>query len=321
MLVTFPIRGSGANLDPGFLFSASKSISQGKGTLTSKTRRSFLSLRNFYVFAFSFSFLLTINSAEAGKLAERRALKKQCKDGYNQCKEEKSKSACFQEKKDCRRENGVSIGDDVKFLLGEAKEILNKTLGKVKIAREEDAEFGYYTKISLEAAYLKFMPVLSVQHPDFQSYVSIAEDTKTKYLEFYIYDSDLKLDNYVVPLQTTPGRKFPRFFDGREFDFLTGVQYSAKNGKAYQFYFDSAHDVFGTFLPSKIVGEAIKSVNYVKSYIPYVGMLLPEVTTVPINLKYQGVKVGRASLIGQKSFENSAGIVVLFDHAIIAQTF
>jgi hypothetical protein len=49
--------------------------------------------------------------------------------------------------------------------------------------------------------------------------------------------------------------------------------------------------------------------------------LLPDVTTIPFNLKYEGVKVGRASLIAQKSFENSSGVVVLFDHAVIAQSF
>jgi hypothetical protein len=282
----------------------------------------FLSMPKFGVYLLlTFTLLTLLPTAEAGKLAERRALKKQCKDEYTQCKKEGSRSECYQEKKACRRENGVSLGDDLKFFFTEAKEILNKTLGKVKIARGEDQENGYYTKITLEAAYLKFMPSLTVQHENFDSYVTIPDDSSNKHLEFYIYDSDLKLDNYVMQLQTTPGRKFPKFFDGRTFDFLTGVQFTAKNGKAYQFYFDSVHDVFGTFLPSKIVGEAIKTVNYVKNYLPYVGALLPDVTTIPFNLKYEGVKVGRASLIAQKSFENSSGVVVLFDHAVIAQSF
>jgi hypothetical protein len=277
---------------------------------------SFLKLSQL-TFLFLFVSLMLTNSAQAGAWKERRDLKKMCKESYKECQKENSKKECYDEKRQCRIDNGVNFGADLKFLFGQAKDIITRALGKVDIKRGEDPTYGYYTQISVEAAYLKFAPGFTINHPNFQSYVTLPETTETKYLHFYVYDSDLQLDNYVTQLQTSPGRSFPRFFDGRVFESLTGVEYVTQSGKGYQFYFDSTHDIFGSFLPSKLVGEAIKGVNFVKNYFPYISALVPDVNSVPFNLKYQGVKIGRASLLSQKSFQYSSGVVVLFDHNVI----
>ncbi len=283
-----------------------------------------LGVRKFHFSLFVLYIFTTVRisiTAQASSWSERRDLKKMCKETYKECKKERARRECNGEKRDCRIENGVNFGADLKFLFGEAKDILSKVLGKVQIKRGEDPFYGFYTQISIEAAFFKFAPGFTVNHPEFQSYVTLPEATSDKYLHFYIYDTDLKLDNYVTQLQTSPGRSFPRFFDGRVFEFLTGVEFVSKSGRGYQFYFDSTHEIFGSFLPSKIVGEAIKGVNFVKNYFPYISALVPDVNTVPINLKYEGVKIGRASLLSQKSFQYSSGVVVLFDHNVIRTTF
>jgi hypothetical protein len=277
--------------------------------------------RTFSVLFFSLILFSASLSAYGGELADRIALKRMCKAQYKACKLEKPRKVCRAEKKQCRRDNGVAFGDDLKFIFGKAKKIIQTALGKVKIERGEDDEYGQYTKLTVEAAYLYFAPRIEYHPPQLQSYVLLPEQPGVKVVEFYVYDSDFGNGNFVQELQTSPGRQFPPFFDGRVFDVLTGVQLTTKKGKPYQFYMDLNNQVFGSFLPSKLVGRAIQALNFVKNYFPYIRDFVANVKYVPINLKYKSVKIGRATLLSQSNFENSAGFVVLFDHQVIKETF
>lgn len=260
--------------------------------------------------------LLLSGFASEANAQSRRELKRMCRDQYKQCRKENSRKQCRKEKRQCRKDNGVTFLDDIKNIKNKLNVFAQKVASHVEFTLGNDENKGEYIEVKVMTKLNVDMGDLSYYPANYDSYISFAEGNGTRDILIRVYTSDLEERGIGEELQTSPGRSFPKFIDGVRYESLYGEPLKVAKKEGYQVYFDGEKKIFGVFIPSGVVGQGISKLNELKNKTKWTSWL-PNINSVPVNLKLQKERVGRVSLLSNDEHGNNSGIVILFDHAQI----
>lgn len=246
----------------------------------------------------------------------RRDLKRMCKEQFKECKKDQSTRVCRKQKKQCRVDNKVTFKDDIKHFKQQILNFGKKAAGHVQIELEED-NIGEYITLRFISKKIKNIGDFTYIPRDMYSHVSIRQDEDGAKLEFKVYTKDLEKRGVGQELQTSVGRLFPKFIDGVKHESLWGEVARIAGGDV-QIYFDPDKKLFGAFIPSAEVGQFISWVNETKNSTKYLSWL-PDLNSIPVNIKLDKTKVGRVSVLSRDSNGVNSGIIILFDHSKIVE--
>lgn len=267
----------------------------------------------------SFLFLLATLSFAMPTQAHaqsRKELKKMCREQFKQCKKSNSRKYCRKQKKQCRKDNKVTFKDDLKLFQEKLFNFAQKVAGTVELSLDTDENKGEYIEVKVHTKLQVDMGDIAYYPNNYDSHVSFQDNGEYKDFVLRVYTSDLENHGVGEELQTSEGRSFPKFIDGVRYESLYGEEIKTKKS-FIQLYFDGEKQMFGLFIPSPFIGTSLSKVNEIKNKIPVIGQLLPNINSIPVNVKIQKEKVGRVSLLSADSEGNNSGVVLLFDHAAI----
>ncbi|MFW5887925.1 MAG: hypothetical protein ACOCUH_03930 [Bacteriovoracia bacterium] len=256
------------------------------------------------------SFFVT-STAEAGW---RREAKKMCRQEYRECRKEHSRRFCRQERRKCKRENHVSFKDDIRWIGNKLKGIVKTAVGYVDVKYGVHEEFGDYLRISIEGGAFKQLDNFFYSPEEINSYLEIVPgmDEKKKELAFIVYLDDLENHDVAEQLQTSEGRSFPKFIDGIRHESVFGRKFFARGSQEHHFYLDPAKGLVGMFIPGELGGNVIQFFNDTKNKVK-LGQMIPNINSIPVNIKFKKQKVGRLSLLSDDDQGQRSGYVLLFD--------
>ncbi len=266
---------------------------------------------------FSFVLSSTYGEAYAGT-PSRRELKQACKSDFDGCKSAGTKaSECRKEKRDCRKENGVTFVDDLIYAKTQVQVLIRKVLENVTLELGEDPDLGEYIELDVQSGKLNGLSDFDFVPGQLKSSVGIGHVNGKAEVRIRVYTYDMEHSTGASELQTSPGRKFPRFLGGRVFDSLFGYAFAVGGTSGYQFYIDPKEKVIGVTIPSGAVGQLLSEVNSLKNQIKYVKDIVPNFNSIPLPVTYNKHKVGRISLLSSDSNGKNSGVVILFDHTAL----
>lgn len=269
-------------------------------------------MRSFLLLGLLFSMVLP-STANA---QSRKELKRMCREQFKECKKSNSGKVCRKQKKQCRIENGVTFKDDLKVFNDKLFNFAQKVAGTVEITLDQDQsnqefiEVRVHTKLNLDVGDIAYYP------NNYKSNISFSSNDEYKDVVLKVYTADLERHGVGEELQTSEGRSFPKFIDGVKYETLYGEEIKTKSSFV-QLYFDAEKKMFGLYIPTPFVGQSISKLNELKSKIPVVGKIIPNINSIPVNIKLQKEKVGRISLLSNDEQGTNSGVVVLFDHQAI----
>lgn len=262
-----------------------------------------------------FSFVLS--TAYAGS-PTRRELKEACADDFDGCKAAGTKaSQCRKDKRDCRKENGVRFIDDLILAKTKVQVVIRKVLENVTLELGEDAELGEYIELDVQSGKLNGLSDFEFVPGQLKSSVGIGHANGKAEVRIRVYTYDMEHSTGASELQTSPGRRFPRFLGGRTFESLFGYAFGVAGTPGYQFYIDPKEKIIGVTVPSGAVGQLLNEVNSLKNQIKYVKDIIPNFNSIPLPVVYNKHGVGRISLLSSDSTGKGSGVVILFDHTAL----
>ncbi len=246
------------------------------------------------------------------KAQSRRELKRMCRQEFRLCKESNSRKFCRAEKRQCRKENGVTLKDDLIHVKNKVVAAAKQLTDHVEVFLQEDLN-GEAVLVRIKLKGVKNLQDIEFSPKDTLSKIKGYYLDSLYLIDILLYTKDFEKGGFGVPLQTTEGRRFPRFLYGQYFNELTGKQLN----KGHQFYLDHKHGIFGVFVKSKGVGNAMEKINDLKHLAPKIAPFIPEINSIPINVKVHKEKVGRISILSNDEGGENSGVVVLFDHSLL----
>jgi hypothetical protein len=246
--------------------------------------------------------------------ASRKELKQMCRQEFRECKKDNNNAYCRKIKKECRVENKVTFKDDLIYAQEQILKVGKKIADHVQMDLSQD-DLGEFITIRFISKKVGDFGDITYIPNGMYSHVVIYNDGKEQKIEFKIYTKDMEQRNIGEELQTSEGRLFPKFINGVKFESLWGQEIGAKN---FQVYFDPEKKIVGMFIPSQVAGKLMNWLNQVKNSIKYVKDVIPNINSIPVNIKLEKEKVGRVSILSEDKNQTNAGLVILFDHAKIS---
>ncbi len=248
---------------------------------------------------------------------ERRDLKKMCKNEYKVCRKGESRKVCRVQLKQCRVDNGVAFKDDLKWFGAKVKDFVKKAAGVIDVKYGVTEDVGEYLKVSFKSENFSRVNDFYFQPEGLRSSIEILPDAEgVKDLAFRVYLNDLEDNSLAMPLQTTEGRSFPKFIDGIRYESLFGVPFQVAGKENFQFYLDPAKKMVGVFMPAPLSGKMIQFFNDTKNKIKIkeleLGKMIPDINSIPANIKVRGVKVGRFYFLAKDENGENSGVMLLF---------
>ena len=235
----------------------------------------------------------------------RRDLKKMCKEIKKECRSEGgSRKECRQLWKECRSENGVTFKDDLNL-------VKRALADSVHISKGED-ELGDYYQVQVRTKKLARFSEFSFSPNGIQSKIELVQTKGQQLINFTVYQHDIYQNINLTNLQTSQGRSFPRFYDGRIFDSLLGVSYQMPQGQKVHLYLDPVHSIFGLYIEGHIYGNAFNWVNNLKKSVKWLSFI-PDITHVPFAIKVRKEKAGRIYALAFDEAGENAGVLLLLD--------
>jgi hypothetical protein len=265
----------------------------------------------------SLLFLLAITTMvmpQHANAQSRRELKKMCRQQFKVCKKSNSRKFCRKQKKQCRIDNGVSFKQNLEYFKGKLFNLTQKVVGAVEFTLDSDDFRGEFIEVTIHTKMKLNMGDLAYFPNNFDSYIAFLNNGEMKDFVLRVYTSDLEERGIGEELQTSVGRSYPKFIDGIKYETIYGEEIQGKNN-SFQLYFDAEKKLFGFFIPSPFVGDGITKLNELKAKIPYIGSAIPNINSIPLNIKIQKEKVGRFSLLSADAEGKNSGLILLFDHA------
>jgi hypothetical protein len=248
----------------------------------------------------------------------RKDLKRLCKEQQQICKKENKNKTCRKIKKECRIQNKVTLKDDIKHVKEQILNLGNQVARNVEMELSHD-NTGEYILIRFITKRLGRINDMTYIPHGMHSHIAIINHIENQHVEFKIYTHDLESNQVGEYLQTSPGRIFPKFINGKRYQQLFGQQFSFAGVDNYQIYFDPKNKVFGMFIPQDLSGSFIDWLNNLKEQLGQIGTILPNINSIPVNIKLNKQKVGRVSMLAYDQNQLNAGIVILLDHSEVKQ--
>lgn len=287
-----------------------------KTTVNTNNRKSVSNkvLGAWYIMMMTMS-LTIAHGAQAADSPYKAALK-QCKTEFKTCKKsEVQKKVCRKEFRKCKDDNDVQFKDRL-------RRFKEKLSAAIEIEIKKDAELGEYMHLNVLSKALKKVPTFKQAISGMDSFVAVEQRDETKVFNLTIYNNDLGT-HAGEKLQITEGRQFPKFINGQKYDDLFGKKFKVGNIENFQAYYDVDHNVAGAFMPAKVAGSLINvlntakdaTINWIKGYLG-LGALpvgIEDINSIPVNLKVEGQKVGRISILSEDKNGKNSGVVILVD--------
>ena len=128
----------------------------------------------------------------------------------------------------------------------------------------------------------------------------------------HIYKNDIYENVDAFPLQTSRGRHYPKFYDGRVFESVIGLPFIVGKNKMAHFYLDPENHVFGFYIEGDVSGNVFRWLNNLKNRVKWLRWI-PDLNHVPFNVKVEKEKVGRMYALGYDDNGKNAGFLLLLD--------
>jgi len=248
----------------------------------------------------------------------RSELKKFCRQQQKICKQNHNNKTCRQIKKECRIDNKVALKDDIKYFKEKILDLGNQVAKNIQIELSTD-HHGEYIILRFITKRLGQINDLTYIPNGMNSHIAIINQVQSQHIEFKVYTKDLEQNQIGEYLQTSQGRTFPKFINGKRYQTLFGERFSFAGIDNYQVYLDPKEKIIGLFIPQNLSGGFINWLNKLKNQLGQIGQALPDINSVPLNIKLNKKKVGRVSVLAYDQNQANSGLVILLDHNLIKQ--
>ena len=248
----------------------------------------------------------------------RSELKKICRQQQKICKQNHNNKTCRQIKKECRIDNKVALKDDIKYFKEKILDLGNQVAKNIQIELSTD-HHGEYIILRFITKRLGQINDLTYIPNGMNSHIAIINQVQSQHIEFKVYTKDLEQNQIGEYLQTSQGRTFPKFINGKRYQTLFGERFSFAGIDNYQVYLDPKEKIIGLFIPQNLSGGFINWLNKLKNQLGQIGQALPDINSVPLNIKLNKKKVGRVSVLAYDQNQANSGLVILLDHNLIKQ--